>query len=66
VIVRYENRFVRRTHGFVRGSLSVLARLVMVGSEATETTSLRRCDEETTVRRFLRLRASMRLEGQAE
>src|SRR5437870_7051295 len=58
VIVRYENKFVRRTCGSVRSSLSVLARLVTVGSEVIETTSLRRRDEETSVRRFPRLRAS--------
>ena len=65
VIVRYENKFVRRTCGSVRSSLSVLARLVTVGSEVIETTSLRRRDEETSVRRFPRLRASMWSEGQA-
>jgi len=65
VIVRTKDRLAR-TRGSVRGSLSVLARLVTVGSEATETTSLRRRDEEAIVRWSLRLRASTRLEGQAE
>jgi len=65
MIVRYENIFVRRTCGSVRSSLSVLARLVTVGSEAIETTSLHRRDEETSVRRSLRLRAPMWPEGQA-
>src|SRR5207244_176025 len=64
VIVRYENKFVRRTCGSVRSSLSVLARLVTVGSEVIETTSLPRRNEGTSVRRFPRLRASMRSEGQ--
>jgi hypothetical protein len=65
MIVRYEHKFVSRTCGSVRSSLSALARLVTVGSEAAETTSVHRRDEETSVRRFPRLRASMRSEGQA-
>jgi hypothetical protein len=50
VIVRYENKFIRRTCGSVRSSLSMLARLAMVGSEAIETTSLHSRDEETSAR----------------
>ena len=63
VTVRYGN--IRRTCGSVRSSLSVLARLVTVGSEATETTFPNRRDEETAVRRSLRLPASRRSGGQA-
>jgi hypothetical protein len=65
VIVRHEDRFVRRTCGSVRSSLSAPVRLVTVVSEAAETTSFHRRDEETSVRRSPRLRASMRSEGQA-
>jgi len=65
VIVRYEKN-IRRTCGSVRSSLSVLARLATVGSEATETTFPHRRDEETSVRRSLRLPASTRSGGQAE
>lgn len=66
VIVRYETEFVRRTCGSVHSSLSAPARLVTVGSEAAETTSPHRRDEEISVRRSPRLRASMWSEGQAE
>ena len=66
MIVRYELRFVRRTCGSVRSSLSVLARLVTVVSETIETTSFHPGDEEISVRRSPRLRAPMRSEGQAE
>ena len=45
MIVRNEHKFVSRTCGSVRSSLSAPARLVTVGSEAAETTSLRRQDE---------------------
>ena len=45
MIVRYENKFVRRTCGSVRSSLSAPARLVTVESEAAETTSLCRQDK---------------------
>jgi len=53
-----------RTCGSVRSSLSAPARLATVGSEAAETTSLHRQDEETAARRFPRLRASTRSERQ--
>jgi hypothetical protein len=65
MIVRHEQKFVNRTCGSIRSSLSVLARLVTVGSEAIETTSFLRGKEKTVVRRSVRLRASMRSEGQA-
>ena len=66
MIVRYEQQIVSRTCGSVRSSLSAPARLVTVGSEAAETTSLHRRDEEISARGFPRLRASMWSEGQAE
>ena len=59
-----ESKFVSRTCGSVRSSLSAPARLATVGSEAAETTSLHHQDEETAVRWFPRLRASMRSERQ--
>lgn len=58
------NKLISRTCGSVRSSLSAPARLATVGSEAAETTSLHHQDEETTVRRFPRLQASMRSERQ--
>ena len=58
------NELISRTCGSVRSSLSAPARPATVGSEAAETTSLHRQDEETAVRRFPRLRASMRSERQ--
>ncbi len=66
MIVRYEQRVVRRTCGSVRSSLSALAWLATAGSEAAETTSFHRPDEESSVMRIPRLPASMRSEGQAE
>lgn len=57
-------KVISRTCGSVRSSLSVPARLATVGSEAAETTSLRYQGEETAVKRFPRLRASMRSERQ--
>src|SRR5258708_29405229 len=45
-MVRCGHCVVRRTCGSVRSSLSARARLVTVGSEAAETTSLHRRDEE--------------------
>jgi hypothetical protein len=59
-----KSKFASRTCGSVRSSLSAPARLATVGSEAAETTSLHPQDEETAVRRFPRLRASMRSERQ--
>jgi hypothetical protein len=56
------NKLISRTCGSVRSSLSAPARLATVGSEAAETTFLHRSDEETSVRWFPRLRASMRSE----
>ncbi len=58
------SKSISRTCGSVRSSLSAPARLVTVGSEAAETTSLHRPDEGTAVRRSPRLRASMRSERQ--
>ena len=66
MIVRYEHLVVRRTCGSVRSSLSAPARLVTVGSEAAETTTLHRRDEETSARRFPRLQASVRSEGRLD
>ena len=66
MIVRYEHLVVRRTCGSVRSSLSAPARLVTVGSEAAETTSLHRRDEERSARRFPRLQASVRSEGRLD
>jgi hypothetical protein len=57
------SKLISRTCGSVRSSLSAPARLATVGSEAAETTSLHQ-DEETAVRWFPRLRASMRSERQ--
>jgi len=62
MIVPYEDKFVSRTCGSVRSSLSAPARLVTVGSEAAETTSLHPLDEETSERRSPRLQASTRSE----
>jgi hypothetical protein len=59
-----KGKFVSRTCGSVRSSLSAPARLATAGSEAAETTSLHRSDEGTAVRRFPRLRASTRSERQ--
>jgi hypothetical protein len=66
MMVRYEseNLEVRRTCGSVRSSLSAPARLVTVGSEAAETTPLHHLGAEISVRKSLRLQASMRSEGQ--
>ena len=58
-----KDKFVSRTCGSVRSSLSASARLATVGSEAAEKTFLRRQDEETAARRSPWLRASMRSEG---
>ena len=58
------SKIVSRTCGSVRRSLSAPARLATVGSEAAETTSLHRQDEEAAVRWFPRLRASTRSERQ--
>ncbi|SRR6266480_2812002 len=58
------SKLISRTCGSVRSSLSAPARLATVGSEAAETTSLHHQDEETAVRWFPRLRASMRSERQ--
>ena len=62
MIVRYDIKSVRRTCDSVRSSLSVLAGLATILSEAAETISFLRLEEEPSVRRFLRLRASMRSE----
>ena len=59
-----KGKFISRTCGSVRSSLSAPARLATVGSEAAETTSLHHQDEATAVRRSPRLRASMRSERQ--
>ena len=59
-----KHKFISRTCGSVRSSLSAPARLVTVGAEAAETTFLHHQDEATVVRRSPRLRASTRLEGQ--
>ena len=66
MIVLYEIKFVKRTCDSVRSSLSAVAKLATVWSEAAVTTSLHRPDEEMAARLFPRLRASMRSEGQAE
>ena len=65
-MVRCGHRVVRRTCGSVRSSLSAPARLVTVESEAAETASLHRCDEEISARRFPRLRASVWSEGRLD
>jgi len=65
-MVRCGHRVVIRTCGSVRSSLSAPARLVTVGSEAAETTSLHRRDEEISARRFPRLRASVWSEGRLD
>lgn len=57
MIVQHENT-MKRTCGFVRSSLSVLARLATVGSEAIETNFLHYYNEDAAVRRLPRLRAS--------
>jgi hypothetical protein len=62
MIVRYDIKIVRRTCDSVRSSLSALAGLATILSEAAETISFLRLEEEPSVRRFLRLRASMRSE----
>ena len=62
MIVRYDIKSVRRTCDSVRSSLSALAGLATILSEAAETISFLRLEEEPSVRRFLRLRASMRSE----
>ena len=66
MIVRYEKKTRKRTCGSVRSSLSAPARLATVGSEAAETTSLARQDEEAAVRKPPRLRASMRRGGRLD
>jgi len=58
------SKIVSRTCGSVRSSLSAPARLATVGSEAAETTSLHRRDDAATVRRPLRLPASVWSGGQ--
>ena len=64
VIVQHEN--MKRTCGSVRSSLSVLARLATVGSEAIETNLLHHYDEEAAARRLPRLRASTRSEDRLD
>ena len=58
------SKTISRTCGSVRSSLSAPARPATVGSEAAETTSLHRSDEETAARWSPRLRASTRSERQ--